>query len=1074
MKRWLVLIVACGIPMWSAPAWCGWKTFTTADGLRNNVVFSMLEDRSGNLWLGTSGGGVTRYDGFSWKTFTAANGLAGDTVICMLEDRTGNLWFGTSTGLSRYDGSAWKTFTTADSLGGNIVRSMLGDSAGNLWFGTYGGGVTRYDGSTWRTFTAANTANGLGNDYVFAVVEDRSGNLWFSTYGAGVTRYDGSAWTPFRAAPCALASDFVISMIVDRTGNLWCGTDGGGVSRYDGSPCWTTFPTVNPFVYSMVEDGSGRMWLGTRGGVTRYDASARRDFTTAEGLGSSTVYCMLEDKSGNLWFGTANGVSRYDNSSWKTFSQTDGIAGNPVGTYQVPSILEDHSGNIWFGTYGGGVTRYDGGSSWEVFNTANTGNGLLSNYVNPMLEDRSGNLWVGTEGGGVSLYDGSSWMTFTTYSSGLLDNRVRSIMEDHSGNYWFGTPVGASRYDGSSWQPFTGLGDDDVESMLEDHLGNLWFGTGGGAIRYDGSVWSTFTTDSGLASNEVETLRETRSGDVWDLWFGTPAGVSRFDGSAWTTFTSNDGLGTNEVVQIRQDRSGNLWFGTRFGGVTRYDGSTWRTFGTTDGLGGNTIYSILEDRAGNLWFGTNGGFGANGGATRYEPDRVPTQTIFVSAPPRLTAARNHNAVFAAFGETERIEFSYRLDSSDTLAWSPWAATNSWFANGLPDGTHQLEVRSRDFLTNTDASPAKAIFEIDATPPAPVIASPTFSQPVRGETAIRGYSADARFRNYRVETRRSAAASWDSLLQSSTPVTDDTLATWDTSNLPDGNYDIRLSVADSLGLVGIAQITVAVDNHAPFVDVTTPARVAAATGGDVYTTNAEAHLYFPPHAFAGDALVTVSALADTLVPANLPSGAPRVLSGYEIGWGGLVLGKPARLALSYAGAAGSGRALASAGATSATPGVIASGTALAVYRSSNGTVWERLGGTVDVDVSSIELAVTQPGRYALFAESSVITGTGTLAGLAFTPRVFSPTGTFADRQVGISFALGRAAPVTVRVYSRSGRLIREVVAGETMNAGANLVRWDGRDRNGGYAADGMYLVTVEALGQTERKTLAVVK
>ena len=98
----------------------------------------------------------------------------------------------------------------------------------------------------------------------------------------------------------------------------------------------------------------------------------------------------------------------------------------------------------------------------------------------------------------------------------------------------------------------------------------------------------------------------------------------------------------------------------------------------------------------------------------------------------------------------------------------------------------------------------------------------------------------------------------------------------------------------------------------------------------------------------------------------------------------------------------------------------------------------------------------------------------MAGLAFTPRVFSPTGGFAGNEVGISFTLGRPAPVTVRVYSRSGRLIREVIADQTMNAGANLVRWDGRDRNGGYAADGMYLVTVEALGRTERKTLAVVK
>jgi len=69
---------------------------------------------------------------------------------------------------------------------------------------------------------------------------------------------------------------------------------------------------------------------------------------------------------------------------------------------------------------------------------------------------------------------------------------------------------------------------------------------------------------------------------------------------------------------------------------------------------------------------------------------------------------------------------------------------------------------------------------------------------------------------------------------------------------------------------------------------------------------------------------------------------------------------------------------------------------------------------------------------------------------------------------------RRAAVTVRVYSRAGRLMREVVSGETLPPGANLVRWDGHDRDGGVVDDGLYVVTVEALGQTRRSPLAVVR
>jgi hypothetical protein len=354
------------------------------------------------------------------------------------------------------------------------------------------------------------------------------------------------------------------------------------------------------------------------------------------------------------------------------------------------------------------------------------------------------------------------------------------------------------------------------------------------------------------------------------------------------------------------------------------------------------------------------------------------------------------------------------------------------------------------------------FEVDATPPSPAIASPLFGLPVRGQVDIRGTATDARFEAYRVEVRAEGAASWDSLEatvveQSSTPVAGGTLATWDTRALPDGSYDLRLSITDTLGLVGNAQVTVIVDNEAPFADVTAPARVVAATGGDIYTTDGEFHLYFSPHAFREDAVVTVVHLSPDSVPAALPSGAARVLAGYEIAWGSAALEKPARLDFSLDGS------------TAGAPG----GT-LALYASTDGTNWRRLGGTVDESAKRIRLAASEPGRYALFAESSVPGGDRTLSALSFTPRVFSPSGGFADREVGIGFTLGQPSSVTVRVYNRAGWLVRDVASGASFGPGANLVLWDGRDRAGAMVTDGLYLVTVEALGQTQTRTLAVVR
>jgi hypothetical protein len=332
----------------------------------------------------------------------------------------------------------------------------------------------------------------------------------------------------------------------------------------------------------------------------------------------------------------------------------------------------------------------------------------------------------------------------------------------------------------------------------------------------------------------------------------------------------------------------------------------------------------------------------------------------------------------------------------------------------------------------------------------------FGQAVRGRVEIRGTAADARFVKYRLEVRPERSASWNPpdatlLAESLNQVSNGLIATWESGSVADGNYDLRLSVTDSLGLIGAYLLTVILDNRFPFAGETTPTVVTATSGGDLYTTNQELHLYFPPHAFDRDALVSI---AEAGSPSDtLPSGAIQVLPGYDIAWSAASLRKPATLEFSTAGRASA-------------PG------ALVVYSSSGGATWQRLGGTPEQ--GKVSLAVQEAGRYALFAETAVPDGTASLSALSFAPRIFSPAGTFANDHVAIGFTLGRAAPVTVRIYNRAGRLVNEVVSGQTMGAGANLVRWDGRDRAGVYVADGIYLVTVEAVGQTRKNTLAVVR
>ena len=451
-------------------------TFTTQDGLANNVVTFILEDRKGHLWFATRLGGVSRYDGEEFVTFTTQEGLASNEVTSILEDQAGNLWFGTrGGGVSRYDGEAFATFTTQEGLASNGVSSILEDQEGHLWFATGIAGVSRYDGEEFVTFT---TQEGLANNQVVSILEDQEGDLWFGTFGGGVSRYEGSHLVLFTTED-GLANNGVMCVLQDRAGHLWFGT-WGGVSHYDGEEFDTTF-------------------------------------TTDDGLALNNVWAILEDRKGHLWFGTyGGGVSRYDGEEFVTFTTQDGLADN-----SVRAILEDRAGLLWFGTYGG-VSRYDGEQFVVTFTTKD---GLGVNDVWAILEDREGDLWFGTAGGGVSRYDGEAFVTFTT-ADGLAGNSVRAILEDREGHLWFGTWGGVSRYDGEQFVTF-GLQDGlAVLSILEDWEGHLWFGTWGGGIdRYDRFMWQALSRRDGLADDAVQQILQDRDGDIW---IATEGGITRY------------------------------------------------------------------------------------------------------------------------------------------------------------------------------------------------------------------------------------------------------------------------------------------------------------------------------------------------------------------------------------------------------------------------------------------------------------------------------------------------------------------------------------------------------------------
>ncbi|MCH8486918.1 MAG: hypothetical protein LAT75_08630, partial [Candidatus Cyclonatronum sp.] len=519
------------------------------------------------------------------------HGLASSYVRAVLEDRSGNIWVGTRGGVSVYSGDSFTHFTVTEGLSNNLVRAILQDKSGNIWLGTGGGGVSVYNG---ESFTHYTVNEGLSNNFVAALLEDQNGNIWVGTEGGGVSVFDGESFTHYTVNE-GLSQNTVFSLMEDQSGNIWIGTLDGGVNVFDGESF--THYTKNEglsdnTVWSILEDQNGNIWMGTwSGGVNVFDGESFTHFTTNEGLSQNTVFSILEDQSGKIWLGTqGGGVNLFNGERFTHYTENEGLSHNTVW-----SILEDQSGNIWLGTEGGGLNLIND----QSFTHYTTKEGISHNDIWSVLEDKSGNIWLGTWGGGVSVFNGES---FTHYpvSEGLFNSIVMSILEDQSGNIWLGTGGGGvSVYNGESFTHYTvnqGLSNNSVSSILEDSSGNIWLGTGGGGVSvYNGQSFIHYTESEGLSSNFVFSIIEDKDGNIW---LGTQGGgVSVFNGESFTHYTVNEGLSNNNVWSILEDKNGNIWLATEGGGVNIFNGESFTHFTINEGLAHNSVFSIIEDKS---------------------------------------------------------------------------------------------------------------------------------------------------------------------------------------------------------------------------------------------------------------------------------------------------------------------------------------------------------------------------------------------------------------------------------------------------------------------------------------------
>jgi ligand-binding sensor domain-containing protein len=548
------------------------RNYSLEQGLPQTEVYAMLQDSRKNLWVGTNGGGLSRFNGIKFMTYTSRDGLLSNMVWALFEDSKKNIWIGTSNAVSVFNGVSFTNYTEGPVPFLRTYNVFHEDSDRAIWIISFdehsGGRLLKIENDLLKDYSGYFPELSRGNrilaglslfpeDLLYlattnGLYELRNNKLIYSDINKFSELRDGIIAPVFYDT---LGIQWIMK-VRSRTDRTLYSLKNDTLSRFNtpGASWWKGITSV----YS---DCHNRLWLSN--------------------LGNGIA--IIELKSGK--------VSRVD--------QTNGLPND-----YVLNIMEDHEGNIWMGTQGGGIIQYSR-NNFIAFNFESIING---DVVRTIFQDSKGNYWFGLSSAGLVKYNGNSFISFTKGQFPALVN-VRDIIELDNGSLLILTFNGLYIYDGNSLsfanQQFGLPGQLQFTNGLKDGS-TIWLATqGNGVFSINNSNTKQFNIENGsLLSNQIHSLYKDRSGSIWIC---TNNGISRYKDDHITSYTIENGLNSTIVLQVTEDLYGRYWIATFSGGINILDSGKFGYLTSGEGLSSDIIYSIITDNQSNIWAGTQNG-----------------------------------------------------------------------------------------------------------------------------------------------------------------------------------------------------------------------------------------------------------------------------------------------------------------------------------------------------------------------------------------------------------------------------------------------------------------------------------
>ena len=409
---------------------------------QKSSICSVIEkDFLGNIWIGTTGGGLLKYNGTSFEQFTTNDGLPSNYIRDILVDEHG-LWICTYNGLANMKDDKIKIITSLKQELDFEDLHCISKSKDGVYFIGAEEGVVVYDPFSFQTISSnegiiipVNWIRGIK-----ALKYDKDGILWAGGFHGLYQIQDGKVSKIFNSQNSGLFYSSISNIEISKDGSMWI-TNNGRISRYFNGEIQDMNDKFKIpkglYISDLVFDIERTMWFSTNRGLGRYKNDSLIIYDESDGLIKSSGGDINVGKNNEIIYSTHGyGFSVFDGEKFKNYDETNGLVDNRIWDLAV-----DSKNNYWLALDGGGVAMFDG----EKFHHHKISDGVTAGETFSAYVDDFDNVWIGTFGGGVCYYDGKVWNSVDT-RDGLLNNLVGAICSVDGNKYWFGSMNGITSY----------------------------------------------------------------------------------------------------------------------------------------------------------------------------------------------------------------------------------------------------------------------------------------------------------------------------------------------------------------------------------------------------------------------------------------------------------------------------------------------------------------------------------------------------------------------------------------------------------------------------------------------------